>query len=78
MRLISLYWNHTDKVNSFHQYLNPQGPYVNELKKVEKDMLSTQKLINEKMGIKESDTGLSYVFSIIILFSIYARITLNL
>lgn len=36
-----------------------QGPYVAQLKQVEKDTLLTQKLINEKMGIKESDTGLS-------------------
>lgn len=35
------------------------GPYVDALKQVERDTLATQKLINEKMGIKESDTGLS-------------------
>ncbi|TPX33304.1 hypothetical protein SmJEL517_g03738 [Synchytrium microbalum] len=36
-----------------------QGPYAKELKKIEADLKDTQKRINEKMGVKESDTGLS-------------------
>jgi len=44
-----------------------QGPYVSALKQVEKDTLATQKLINEKMGIKESDTGLSYAHKLLAL-----------
>ena len=36
-----------------------QGPYGKELKKIEGELSDIQKRINEKMGIKESDTGLA-------------------
>ncbi|TPX48890.1 hypothetical protein SeMB42_g02828 [Synchytrium endobioticum] len=36
-----------------------QGSYARELKKIEGDLKETQKRINEKMGVKESDTGLA-------------------
>ncbi|KAI0043562.1 26S proteasome subunit P45 [Auriscalpium vulgare] len=36
-----------------------QGPYAGQLKKAEGDIRDVQKRINEKLGIKESDTGLA-------------------
>ncbi|KAH9048089.1 hypothetical protein EDB84DRAFT_1667549 [Lactarius hengduanensis] len=36
-----------------------QGPYAAQLKKTETDIKDVQKRINEKLGIKESDTGLA-------------------
>ncbi|KXN90453.1 26S protease regulatory subunit 7 [Leucoagaricus sp. SymC.cos] len=36
-----------------------QGPYARKLKDVEKDIKDIQKRINEKLGVKESDTGLA-------------------
>ncbi|TFK42821.1 hypothetical protein BDQ12DRAFT_696253 [Crucibulum laeve] len=36
-----------------------QGPYAAKLKDVEKDIKDIQKRINEKLGVKESDTGLA-------------------
>ncbi|KAJ3203239.1 26S proteasome regulatory subunit 7 [Entophlyctis luteolus] len=36
-----------------------QGPYAKELKKIEGDIKDVQKRVNEKMGVKESDTGLA-------------------
>ncbi|KAI0253911.1 hypothetical protein BJV78DRAFT_1298616 [Lactifluus subvellereus] len=36
-----------------------QGPYATQLKKTEADIKEVQKRINEKLGIKESDTGLA-------------------
>ncbi|KAJ2916026.1 hypothetical protein MD484_g4400, partial [Candolleomyces efflorescens] len=36
-----------------------QGPYATKLKDVEKDIKDVQKRINEKLGVKESDTGLA-------------------
>ncbi|KAI9336815.1 P-loop containing nucleoside triphosphate hydrolase protein [Obelidium mucronatum] len=36
-----------------------QGPYAKELKKIEGDIKEVQKRVNEKMGVKESDTGLA-------------------
>ncbi|EGF78299.1 hypothetical protein BATDEDRAFT_20446 [Batrachochytrium dendrobatidis JAM81] len=36
-----------------------QGPYARELRKIEGDIKDIQKRINEKMGVKESDTGLA-------------------
>ncbi|KAM6500734.1 P-loop containing nucleoside triphosphate hydrolase protein [Amanita muscaria] len=36
-----------------------QGPYAKRLKTVEGDMKDIQKRINEKLGVKESDTGLA-------------------
>ncbi|KAF8964082.1 P-loop containing nucleoside triphosphate hydrolase protein [Flammula alnicola] len=36
-----------------------QGPYAHKLKDVEKDIKDIQKRINEKLGVKESDTGLA-------------------
>ncbi|KAI0003303.1 hypothetical protein BJV74DRAFT_793548 [Russula compacta] len=36
-----------------------QGPYAAQLKKTEADIKDVQKRINEKLGIKESDTGLA-------------------
>jgi 26S proteasome regulatory subunit T1 len=36
-----------------------QGSYAKELKKIEKDIKEVQKRVNEKMGVKESDTGLA-------------------
>ncbi|KAH9946386.1 26S proteasome subunit P45 [Epithele typhae] len=36
-----------------------QGPYAGRLKKVETDIKEVQKRINEKLGVKESDTGLA-------------------
>eukprot|EP00732_Lithocolla_globosa_P001088 Lithocolla_globosa_v1_NODE_485_length_3924_cov_498.966658.p1 type:complete len:438 gc:universal NODE_485_length_3924_cov_498.966658:1323-10(-) len=35
------------------------GPYAPEIKKLEKDIQDTLKRVNEKMGVKESDTGLA-------------------
>jgi len=36
-----------------------QGSYAKELKKIEKDIKDVQKRVNEKIGVKESDTGLA-------------------
>ncbi|CAJ0766131.1 6926_t:CDS:10 [Entrophospora sp. SA101] len=36
-----------------------QGPYAKELKKIDSDIKDVQKRINEKIGVKESDTGLA-------------------
>jgi len=36
-----------------------QGSYAKELKMIEKDIKDVQKRVNEKMGVKESDTGLA-------------------
>lgn len=36
-----------------------QGPYAGKLKTVESDIKDIQKRINETLGVKESDTGLS-------------------
>ena len=36
-----------------------QGAFAKELKKLEPDLKEIQKRINEKMGVKESDTGLA-------------------
>ncbi|KAJ1557349.1 26S proteasome regulatory subunit 7 [Nowakowskiella sp. JEL0078] len=36
-----------------------QGPYASDLKKIESDIKDAQKRVNEKMGVKESDTGLA-------------------
>jgi 26S proteasome regulatory subunit T1 len=36
-----------------------QGPYQKELKAIETDIKNVQKRVNEKMGVKESDTGLA-------------------
>jgi len=36
-----------------------QGAYANELKKIENDIKEAQKRVNDKIGIKESDTGLA-------------------
>lgn len=36
-----------------------QGPYAASLKKIESEIKEVQKRVNEKMGVKESDTGLA-------------------
>ncbi|KAI8921363.1 hypothetical protein PhCBS80983_g02417 [Powellomyces hirtus] len=36
-----------------------QGPYAKELKAIEVDIKEVQKRVNEKMGVKETDTGLA-------------------
>ncbi|KII88872.1 hypothetical protein PLICRDRAFT_53387 [Plicaturopsis crispa FD-325 SS-3] len=36
-----------------------QGPYAAQLKKLESDIKDVQQRINEKLGVKESDTGLA-------------------
>ncbi|KAI8827208.1 P-loop containing nucleoside triphosphate hydrolase protein [Fimicolochytrium jonesii] len=36
-----------------------QGPYAKELKAIETDIKEVQKRVNEKMGVKETDTGLA-------------------
>ncbi|EIN07635.1 26S proteasome subunit P45 [Punctularia strigosozonata HHB-11173 SS5] len=36
-----------------------QGPYAEQLKKIENDIKEIQKRINEKLGVKESETGLA-------------------
>lgn len=36
-----------------------QGPYAHALKKIEGELKEIQKRVNEKMGVKESDTGLA-------------------
>lgn len=36
-----------------------QGSYAKELKRIENDIKEIQKRVNEKMGVKESDTGLA-------------------
>lgn len=35
------------------------GPYAKELRKIEDDIKDTQKRVNEKMGVRETDTGLA-------------------
>lgn len=39
--------------------LQGQGPYASQLKSIEQDMKEIQKRINEKVGVKESATGLA-------------------
>jgi 26S proteasome regulatory subunit T1 len=41
--------------------LQGQGPYSISLKKIENELKDIQKRVNEKMGVKESDTGLAPV-----------------
>ncbi|OZJ03276.1 26S protease regulatory subunit 7 [Bifiguratus adelaidae] len=36
-----------------------QGPYAKDLRKIENDIKETQKRVNDKIGVKESDTGLA-------------------
>ncbi|KAI9312936.1 P-loop containing nucleoside triphosphate hydrolase protein [Dichotomocladium elegans] len=36
-----------------------QGPYAKELRELEQDIKDIQKRVNEKIGVKESDTGLA-------------------
>lgn len=36
-----------------------QGPYLRAIKKAENDLREIQKRVNEKLGVKESDTGLA-------------------
>lgn len=36
-----------------------QGPYSLALKKIENELKDIQKRVNEKMGVRESDTGLA-------------------
>ena len=36
-----------------------RGPYTLAIKKAENDLREIQKRVNEKMGVKESDTGLA-------------------
>ena len=36
-----------------------QGAYAKELKKIESDITLVQKRVNERMGVKELDTGLA-------------------
>lgn len=36
-----------------------QAPYSQEIKKLESDIKEKQKIVNEKMGVKDTDTGLS-------------------
>jgi 26S proteasome regulatory subunit T1 len=36
-----------------------QGPYAAQLKKIEQDLKDIQKRINERLGVKESATGLA-------------------
>lgn len=36
-----------------------QGPYARQLRTIEKDLQDLQRRIGEKMGVKESDTGLA-------------------
>ncbi|KAI9263230.1 26S protease regulatory subunit 7 [Phascolomyces articulosus] len=36
-----------------------QGPYAKELKELDQDIKDIQKRVNEKIGVKESDTGLA-------------------
>ena len=49
-----------------HIFLQPpfqlkqgQGPYAKDLRKLENDIKDAQKRVNEKIGVKESDTGLA-------------------
>ena len=43
-----------------HQlYTQGQGPYAVKLKKTEGDIKEVQKCVDEKLGVKESDTGLA-------------------
>jgi 26S proteasome regulatory subunit T1 len=39
--------------------LQGQGPYSLALKRIEAELKDIQKRIDEKMGVKESDTGLA-------------------
>jgi 26S proteasome regulatory subunit T1 len=39
--------------------LQGQGPYSVSLKKIENELKDIQKRVNEKIGIRESDTGLA-------------------
>lgn len=43
----------------YYNLTQGQGPYARELKTIENDIKEVQKRINEKMGVKESDTGLA-------------------
>ena len=36
-----------------------QGPYASQLKRIEKEIDDMRKRVNEKMGVKESETGLA-------------------
>lgn len=36
-----------------------QGPYASQLKRIEKEIEDIRKRVNEKMGVKESETGLA-------------------
>lgn len=36
-----------------------QGPYAGQLKRIEAEIKDVEKRVNEKMGVKESDTGLA-------------------
>lgn len=40
-------------------HLQGQGPYARQLKKIETEISDIQKRVNDKIGIKESDTGLA-------------------
>ena len=39
--------------------IREKNAYSQEIKKIEEDIKELQKRINEKMGVKETDTGLS-------------------
>ena len=36
-----------------------QGPYARSLKQIDKEIQEVQKRVNERMGVKETDTGLA-------------------
>ncbi|KAL2919487.1 26S proteasome regulatory subunit 7 [Polyrhizophydium stewartii] len=52
-------WEKYDKPIDDEKKEKIKGPYARELRKVDADIKEIQKRVNEKMGVKESDTGLA-------------------
>ena len=46
-------------VDAAADQIQGQGPYSLALKKIEKELKEIQQRVNEKMGVRESDTGLA-------------------
>ncbi|KAI8447486.1 26S protease regulatory subunit 7 [Phakopsora pachyrhizi] len=49
----------TDDIIALDMKTYGQGPYARQLRSIERDLQDLQKRIGEKMGVKESDTGLA-------------------
>lgn len=61
IQILKTYVRHFPHYSSLYPFfrLQGQGPYASKLKTVETDIKDVQKRINEKLGVKESDTGLA-------------------